>query len=154
TAAAESQLSRLRGPGTHPDVAGGADGSGPHPRPGGDGIRTRLGDPMTDTPMTNSVLEDVRVTNAPSSCAPVAAAASAPMRTVLMYSQDTRGLGHITRTLTIAHHVLETFVNCVAYVVTRSKIARESFWPHRCDLIKLPSRRTPKTIQRTPEAEQ
>ena len=77
-----------------------------------------------------------------------------PIRTVLFYAQDTRGLGHITRTLTIANHVLETFSNCVAYVVTRSKVARDSFWPHRCDYVKLPSRRTPKSVQRTPEDEQ
>ena len=77
-----------------------------------------------------------------------------PMRTILMYAQDTRGLGHITRTLTIARHVLETFTNCVAYIATRSKIAREVEWPHRCDLIKLPSRRTPKTVVRSPEEEQ
>ena len=77
-----------------------------------------------------------------------------PIRTVLFYAQDTRGLGHITRTLTIANHVLETFTNCVAYVVTRSKIAREAFWPHRCDYVKLPSRRTPRTIPRSPEDDQ
>ena len=73
------------------------------------------------------------------------------MRTLLLYSQDTRGLGHITRTLTIANHVLETFTNCVAYVVTRSKVAPEFPWPHRCDFIKLPARRTPRTVLRTPE---
>jgi predicted glycosyltransferase len=82
------------------------------------------------------------------------ATATAPIRTVLLYAQDTRGLGHITRTLTIANHVLETFTNCVAYIVTRSKIARESTWPHRCDYVKLPSRRTPKTVQRTADDEQ
>jgi predicted glycosyltransferase len=76
---------------------------------------------------------------------------SSPMRTVLMYAQDTRGLGHITRTLTIAHHVLETFTHCVVYVVTRSRIAGECRWPQGCDVIKLPSRKTPKMIQRTAE---
>jgi predicted glycosyltransferase len=76
------------------------------------------------------------------------------MRTLLLYSQDTRGLGHITRTLTIANHVLETFPNCVAYVVTRSKVARDLPWPHRCDFIKLPARRTPKTVVRTDEEEE
>jgi len=76
------------------------------------------------------------------------------MRTVLLYSQDTRGLGHITRTLTIANHVLETFPNCVAYVVSRSKVARELVWPHRCDFIKLPARRTPKNLVRTPEEDE
>lgn len=84
----------------------------------------------------------------------MSAPVSPPIRTLLLYAQDTRGLGHITRTLTIAHHVLETFTHCVAYVVTRSKIARDCFWPHRCDYIKLPSRRTPKTVERTAEEEQ
>ena len=76
------------------------------------------------------------------------------MATLMLYAQDTRGLGHITRTLTIAQHVLETFDHLVAYVVTRSKIAREVAWPHRCDYIKLPSRRTPKGIQRPPEEDE
>jgi len=80
---------------------------------------------------------------------------SSPIRTLLLYSQDTRGLGHITRTLTIANHVLARFPNCVAYVATRSRIARDIAWPPRqCDLIKLPSRRTPTSIQRTPDDEQ
>ncbi len=80
---------------------------------------------------------------------------SSKIRTLLMYSQDTRGMGHITRTLTIASHVLARFPNWVAYVATRSKIAREVSWPpHQCDLIKLPSRRTPSSVQRTPEEEQ
>ena len=79
---------------------------------------------------------------------------SAPIRTLLLYAQDSRGLGHITRTLTIARHVLETYSNCVAYLVSRSKIAWDTPWPLGCDYIKLPSRRTPKTVQRTPEDEQ
>src|SRR5262249_2309164 len=71
------------------------------------------------------------------------------------YSQDTRGLGHITRTLTIANHVLSRYPNVVAYVVTRSKVARDCDWPpHQCDYIKLPSRRTPRSVLRSPEAEQ
>ena len=79
---------------------------------------------------------------------------SSPVGVVLLYSQDTRGLGHITRTLTIAHHVLETFEHLVAYIVTRSKIVREVAWPHRCDYIRLPSRRTPKLVVRSPEDEE
>jgi predicted glycosyltransferase len=77
-----------------------------------------------------------------------------PIRTLLLYAQDTRGLGHITRTLTIARHVLETYSNCVAYIVSRSKVAWDVSWPHGCDYIKLPSRRTPRTVQRTPEEDQ
>ena len=52
-----------------------------------------------------------------------AGAGSSPIRTLLLYSQDTRGLGHITRTLTIANHVLARFPNWVAYVATRSRVA-------------------------------
>ena len=80
--------------------------------------------------------------------------ASPRMRTLLLYAQDTRGMGHITRTLTIANHLLATFPHCVAYVVTRSNIAPEVAWPRHCDLIKLPSRRTPAGFERTPEDEQ
>jgi len=79
---------------------------------------------------------------------------SAPIRTLLLYAQDSRGLGHITRTLTIARHVLETYSNCVAYVVSRSKIAWDVSWPVGADYIKLPSRRTPKTVQLTAEDDQ
>ena len=78
----------------------------------------------------------------------------APIRTLLLYAQDTRGLGHITRTLTIARHVLETYSNCVAFLVSRSRIAWDVSWPVGVDYIKLPSRRTPKTVLRTPEDEQ
>jgi len=77
------------------------------------------------------------------------------IRTVLMYAQDTRGMGHITRTMTIARHILGAHPRSVVYVATRSKIAREILSPSRgIDYIKLPSRRTPKGFERTPEEEQ
>jgi len=76
------------------------------------------------------------------------------IRTILLYAQDTRGMGHITRALTIARHVLETYAHCVVYVVTRSRIAWNVSWPERCDYIKLPSRRTPPTIQQTSEQDE
>ena len=63
-------------------------------------------------------------------------------RTLLLYSQDSKGMGHITRTLTIARHFLATYPKCVGYIATESPIAREFALPERCDYIKLPTRVT------------
>jgi len=69
-----------------------------------------------------------------------------PFGSVLVYAQDTRGLGHITRTLTITQHLLDAHENCIGYIVTRSKFAHNYPLPPRCDYIKLPSRKTPSTF--------
>ena len=45
------------------------------------------------------------------------------VRTLFLYAQDTHGLGHVTRTLTIARHVLARYPNAVAYVATASPVA-------------------------------
>ncbi|HEY2951072.1 MAG TPA: glycosyltransferase [Verrucomicrobiae bacterium] len=73
------------------------------------------------------------------------------IRTLLLYSQDRRGLGHINRTLTIARHILAAYPNFVAYIATRSTIAGNFTIPERCDYIKLPTRLTPVTVQRSEE---
>src|SRR5437667_7234627 len=67
---------------------------------------------------------------------------TAPTRTVLLYAQDHRGLGHITRTLTIARHLLAADPNLVAYIATKSPITSNFTLPERCDYIKLPTRLT------------
>src|SRR5438094_1131286 len=58
-------------------------------------------------------------------------------RTLLLYAQDNQGLGHVTRTLTLARHVLARHPNCVAYIATKSPLAGFTL-PERCDFIKLP----------------
>src|SRR3989440_10307693 len=63
-----------------------------------------------------------------------------PTRTLLLYAQDHKGLGHITRTLTIARHVLAAYPSAVAYVATESPITRDFVLPERCDYVKLPTR--------------
>jgi predicted glycosyltransferase len=60
------------------------------------------------------------------------------VRTLLFYAQDDRGLGHVTRTLNIARHVLARFPDCVAYIATKSPLAGFTL-PDRCDYIKLPN---------------
>src|SRR5947199_5399234 len=75
------------------------------------------------------------------------------IRTLLLYAQDNRGLGHINRTLTIARHILTAHPDCVAYIATKSHIDRNFTLPERCDYIKLPTRITPRTIQQTEEEE-
>src|SRR5216117_1634331 len=64
-------------------------------------------------------------------------APSMQLRTLLLYAQDNQGLGHITRTLTIARHMLARHPNCVAYIATKSPLAGFTL-PERCDYIKLP----------------
>lgn len=76
---------------------------------------------------------------------------STQVRTLLLYAQDSRGLGHITRTLAIVRHVLEAYPDVVAYIATRSDFAHTYTLPHRCDYVKLPSRQTPPHIERSPE---
>lgn len=61
-------------------------------------------------------------------------------RTVLLYAQDHQGMGHVTRTLTIARHLLGAFPGCLAYIATKSPVASHFTLPDRCDYIKLPAR--------------
>src|SRR5881396_1561809 len=63
-----------------------------------------------------------------------------PTRTMLLYAQDHRGMGHINRTLTIVRHVLAAHPNLVAYIATKSPIPNLFALPERCDYIKLPRR--------------
>ena len=74
-----------------------------------------------------------------------------PIRTALLYAQDRRGLGHINRTLTIARNILAAYPNFVAYIATKSAIASNFNIPERCDYIKLPTRLTPTTVERSEE---
>src|SRR5216110_1733664 len=69
-------------------------------------------------------------------------------RTLLMYAQDNQGLGHVTRTLTLARHVLARHPDCIAYIATKSPLAGFTL-PERCDYIKLPTLLTARTIQQT-----
>ncbi len=71
--------------------------------------------------------------------------------TLLLYAQDHHGLGHITRTLTIARHVLAAYPSFVAYIATKSALAGDFRLPERCDYIKLPTLLTPGTIQQSEE---
>ena len=72
-----------------------------------------------------------------------------PTRTLLLYAQDHKGLGHITRTLTIARHLLAAYPSAVAYVATESPITRDFALPERCDYVKLPTRLTPRPAHPT-----
>jgi predicted glycosyltransferase len=77
-----------------------------------------------------------------------------PIRTLLLYAQDRRGLGHINRTLTIARHMLAAHPDLVAYIATKSAIASNFTLPQQCDYIKLPRRLTPAIFQRSEENEE
>src|SRR5437773_2299752 len=80
-------------------------------------------------------------------------APSTQLRTLLLYAQDNKGLGHITRTLTIARHLLARHPNCVAYIATKSPLAGFTL-PDRCDYIKLPTLLTAGTAQPTAAEEE
>src|SRR6267143_5706580 len=60
-------------------------------------------------------------------------------RTMLLYAQDSKGMGHITRTLTIARHLLAAYPDAVAYITTESPITGDFALPERCDYVKLPA---------------
>jgi len=70
-------------------------------------------------------------------------------RTFLMYAQDGKGMGHITRTTTIAKHLLAANPNWVAYITTESPVIGEFTLPDRCDYLKLPRRMSPTTLVET-----
>ncbi|HEU0038445.1 MAG TPA: hypothetical protein VFR76_04155, partial [Verrucomicrobiae bacterium] len=75
------------------------------------------------------------------------------VRTMLLYAQDHRGMGHINRTLTIVRHVLAAHPDLVAYIATKSPIPNLFALPERCDYIKLPGRlSTPNQTEEEKEA--
>ena len=59
--------------------------------------------------------------------------------TLLLYAQDSKGMGHITRALTIARHVLAAHPDSVAYITTESPITGDFPLPARCEFIPLPT---------------
>src|SRR5207302_10474933 len=77
------------------------------------------------------------------------AAVSNRTHAYLMYAQDGKGLGHITRTTTIAKHLLAANPNWVAYITTESPVIGEFTLPDRCDYLKLPRRMSPTTLVET-----
>src|SRR5262245_61881955 len=58
---------------------------------------------------------------------------------IAMYSHDTFGLGHITRTLRIARAAVEALPDASVLVLTGSPIAHRLTFPDRVEYIKLPS---------------
>src|SRR2546430_7006547 len=76
------------------------------------------------------------------------------VRTLFLYAQDTHGLGHVTRTLTIARHVLARYPNAVAYVATASPVAGQRALPPRGGYIKLPTLLTPHGVRLAPPPEE
>src|SRR6266516_1458552 len=75
-------------------------------------------------------------------------------RTLLLYAQDSRCLGHITRALTIARRTLAAHPTTVAYIATKSPVASNFTLPQRCDYIKRPTRLTPGTVRQTGDEEE
>jgi len=58
---------------------------------------------------------------------------------VMHYSHDTFGLGHLRRTLTIAHHLRSSFHELTQLIVTGSPVAHDFHFPPGTDYIKLPA---------------
>ncbi|HEX9339927.1 MAG TPA: glycosyltransferase [Thermoplasmata archaeon] len=68
---------------------------------------------------------------------------------ILLYAQDSKGMGHVTRNLTIARHLLAAYPNAVAFIATESPVVDDFSLPRRCDYIKLPRRLIPDGIRET-----
>ena len=58
-------------------------------------------------------------------------------RTLLLYAQDRQGLGHITRSLTIARHLLARYPSAVVYLVTKSALAGHFTLPTHPETVGL-----------------
>jgi predicted glycosyltransferase len=74
-----------------------------------------------------------------------------PARTVLLYAQDGKGMGHITRSLTIARHLIRTYANLSARLVTESPLLDELPLPHGCAYVRLPTHLVSDTLAKTEE---
>lgn len=57
----------------------------------------------------------------------------------MFYCHDTYGLGHLRRTLTLAHHLRATMPNLSQLIVTGSPVAGQFNLPDGADYVKLPS---------------
>lgn len=77
-----------------------------------------------------------------------------PSRKFLLYAQDGKGMGHITRSFTIARRLLETYQNSIAYIVSESPIIDEFSLPARCSYIKLPTHLASLPLPNTPEEDE
>lgn len=64
----------------------------------------------------------------------------APLR-VAMYSHDTFGLGHITRTLRLAQSIVDAAPTASVLVLTGSPVVNRLTFPRRVEYVKLPSAR-------------
>ena len=77
-----------------------------------------------------------------------------PAHKFLLYAQDAKGMGHITRSLTIAQHLLEANRNSIAYIVSESPMIDELPLPTRCSYIKLPTHLASVSLPKTQEEDE
>ena len=61
---------------------------------------------------------------------------SSPAYNILMYSHDTYGLGHIRRTMAIAHHLRDRNTNIL--ILTGSPLAGRFSFPSQVDFVRIP----------------
>ena len=61
---------------------------------------------------------------------------SSPAYNILMYSHDTYGLGHIRRTMAIAHHLRDHNTNIL--ILTGSPLAGRFSFPSQVDFVRIP----------------
>ena len=74
-----------------------------------------------------------------------------PAHTILLYAQDGKGMGHITRSLTIARHLLGACPNLAARVVTESPLLDGFPLPNGCAYVKLPTHSASTALAKTEE---
>ena len=58
---------------------------------------------------------------------------------ILLYSHDTFGLGHLRRSLSIAHQIAQDIPEARQLLLTGSMVAGAFALPQHLDLIKLPA---------------
>src|SRR2546422_11625409 len=59
--------------------------------------------------------------------------------TILLYAQDSKGMGTIARSLTIARHLLTAYPDSTAHIATESPLTTDTPLPDRCHYIQLPT---------------
>src|SRR5206468_11974538 len=74
-----------------------------------------------------------------------------PAHTILLYAQDGKGMGHITRSLTISRHLLRAYPNLAARLLTETPLLDGLPLPNGCAYVKLPTHSASTGLAKTEE---
>jgi predicted glycosyltransferase len=113
-----------------------------------------LGDASTESLATGHLGTPIQVFQSRHSLASLTARKPPDVRTFLLYAQDSKGMGHIARSRTIARSLLAAHPNSVAYLVTESPIIEDFPLPERCKYVKLPPHLTSNPLPKNDAADE